>query len=396
MKRGFAIGVSAFLAVVGIVARAAAEDTVKVAVIFALSGEAAQDNSGSYRGTVFGLEQANKHGGLLGKQIEILHIDNKSTKEGSTEAAQKAVDAGVIGILGASWSSHSIELAKVAQAHKTPMITNVSTNPAVTQVGDYIFRACFTDDYQGTVAAQFALDELKARTAVILRDRDEAYSTGLALAFTQYFTSHGGKVLEDAGYTIDEKKDFAGLLSDVKKLAPDVLFLPGHHETAKIMTQAQDIGNESAFLGGDGWVTPGFDEMGGAHIKRAFFTTHWYKESERPESRQFVKAFGDNEYLIAPGALGFDAASLFVDAVRRAGSFDRAKIRDSIAATKGFRGVTGDITIGPSRDPMGKAAVIMLVSEGGKVTFYKQMTTGQSVAGVAPTGSRPAVAAVAP
>ena len=345
-------------------------DPVKVAVIFSVTGEASGDNAGAVVGAKYAIDYFNKHVGINGRPIEMHLLDNKSTEEGSRLAAEEAVKEHVVAIIGASWSSHSMEVAKVAQRNKLPMITSVSTSPAVTQVGDYIFRVCFTDPYQGKFMALFARKDIKARTAVIFQQNTGEYSKGLAQQFTVNFEKAGGKVLKLIPYTI-ESPDFTDFLKEVKQLNPDVIFLPGHYETGRIMKQARLMGISAVFLGADGWGTPGFFQEGGTYIDNAYYDSHWALEDTGRVSRNFVKDFGVNEYTIAPAALAYDAVGVLVHACGKVTDLnDPEALRKAIAATKNYPGVTGIITLNQDRDPIDKTAVIIKI-EHGQQRFYK-------------------------
>jgi branched-chain amino acid transport system substrate-binding protein len=345
-------------------------DAVKIAAIYSITGEAQGDNASAVYGVKYSVAWFNKHGGIKGRKIDLILLDNKSTEEGSRLAAEEAVKAHVIAIIGASWSSHSMEVAKVAQRNRLPMITSVSTSPKVTQVGNYIFRVCFTDPYQGKFMALFAQKDLKATTAVIFQQNTGEYSKGLAEQFTINFEKAGGKVLKLIPYTI-ESPDFTAYLKEVKRLAPDVLFLPGHYETGRIMKQARIMGIQAVFLGADGWGTPGFFQEGGTYIDNAYYASHWALEDTDRVSRDFVKDFGINENTIAPAALVFDAFGVLVDACGKVSNLsDGESLRKAIAGTKNFPGVTGIITLNKDRDPIDKKAVIIKI-EHGKQRFYK-------------------------
>src|SRR5690606_23274962 len=203
-------------------------EPILVASIFSLSGEAREDNLGAVEGVRFAVEEANARGGVLGSQLKLIEIDNQSTVEGARAAAEKAVALGVVAIVGASWSEHSLAVAQVAQRSKVPMITNVSTHPDVTSVGDYIFRACFTDPYQVQVLANFATDRLQAKTAVSFAQESGDYSIGLEEVFKAKSVERGGQLQKSYRYRLDEA-DFSKIGAEVAALKPDVLFIPGHH-----------------------------------------------------------------------------------------------------------------------------------------------------------------------
>jgi len=353
-----------------IVSTASAEETVKIGAIFSLSGEAALGNTSSLAGVRIGVQEINKQGGILGKKIQLMEFDNFSTPIRSSIAAEKAADAGVSAIVGPAWSSHAIAVAKIAQERKIPMISNAATNPKVTRIGNYIFRVCFVDDFQGEVMAQFARRDLQADTAIVFIDLTSDFSMGLAKIFKKRFELSDGKILPELKYKY-KQKSFNSLIAQAKRANADVLFLSGHDESGQIVKEAQDAGIASIPIGADGWDTQSFFEKGGAALKRGYHCAHWSEASDSEISRKFVKKYGNKYQLNSGTALGYDAVLLLADAIMRAGSVDKAKIRDAIADTRSFNGVTGAITFDENGDPI-KSAVIMEINNG-KPRYFKTM-----------------------
>ncbi|MBF0574191.1 MAG: ABC transporter substrate-binding protein, partial [Desulfamplus sp.] len=323
-----------------------AAETIKVAAIMAKSGEAIQQVEGATTpalvGIRYAIEDINKQGGILGKQIELLEFDNKSMAIGAKIAAEEAVKAGVVAILGDVWSSHSLAVAPVAQAAKIPMISPMSTNPKVTLVGDYIFRVCFIDPFQGLVMANFAVDALKAKSAVVLTNTTEAYSMGLADFFKDKFKQKGGEILWEGDY-LSKTTDFTALLEKVKSFNPNVIFIPGAaRESSYIIKQSREMGMKSTFLGGDAW----FEAMwtyGGDAVEGSYYSSHWHPDIANELSKTFIK---EHNYTSAKSGvpLGYDAGMLLADAIRRANSFDPTQIRNAVASTQNFQGLTGKIS----------------------------------------------------
>ncbi|MDM8524927.1 ABC transporter substrate-binding protein [Desulfococcaceae bacterium HSG8] len=338
-------------------------ETVKVAAIFAKTGKAAGVGSGFFQAARFSVEEINHQGGLLGKQIELIEFDNKTTPLDSKLAAVKAVKAGVIAVIGASWSSNSLAMAPVLQAAGIPMISPDSTNPDVTLAGNYIFRVCFVDSFQGRVMADFAIRDLKAKTAVVLTNANSSYSLGLAKVFIQHFREQKGKIAWEGDY-LDEEADFSFLLEKIKTIKPDAVFLPGYRrDSALIMKQARKMGLSVTFLGGDGW-----DEDMYNYVKEElhgnYYSSHWNREVSDRTSREFVERYEKKHGEVNPShALGYDAVSLLADAIRRVESSEPAKIRDAVASTNKFQGVTGNITLDRNGDPV-KPAVILKFDKG--------------------------------
>ena len=346
-------------------------ESIKIALIFAKTGIAGSANLHHFQGARFAVNEINQQGGLLGKKVELLEFDNCSSPIQSKLAAKKAVKAGVVAVIGASWSSHSLALTPVLQKSGIPMISPDSTNPKVTREGDYIFRACFIDPFQGEALAKFATREFQAKTAVIAVKITSAYSLGLAEMFRKHFEQMNGKVLAELEYK-QKQTDFEEILVQARKLSPDILFVPGHDESGLIVKQAQEMGIKSIMLGGDGWAYRQFYVNGGQELKQGFYTTHWSRDLDTPETRDFVERYQRIYEINDFATITYDAVMLLADAIRRAGSEDRIKIRDALSKTRNFRGVTGDITFDKNGDPV-KPAVIMKI-ENGKATYFKTIS----------------------
>ena len=373
MKSVMAIFFSCFL----MLGQAAAgnPEPIKLGAIFAKSSKMAYGNVEALNAVRFAVKLLNQQGGLLGKQLELIEFDNLGTAIGSKVAAEKAVARGVVVVFGANWSSHSIAMAPVLQRAKIPMISPISTNPDVTQIGDYIFRICYTDPFQGVVLAKFAFNDLKARSAALLVNVDDAYSEGLARFFTQSFTKAGGRIRFVENY-LENTADFSAFFEKVKAQKPDVVFHPGHTKmSAFVLKQARKNGVKTVFLGGDGWNDTMY-KIGGKALEGSYYSNHWHHDIQTRESRDFVELYEKNNMdLIPVCALAQDCVSLFADAVRRAGSLDPVQVRDAIAGTRDFKGVTGSISFNETGDPV-KSAVILKFENGGSV-FVKTVDPGE-------------------
>jgi len=338
------------------------EETIKIAAIFALTGKATASNKPSLGGVISAVDEINASGGIFDKKIKLHIFDNQSTPIGSKMASEKAVSEGVTAIIGADWSSHSLAIAKVAQAAGVPMISNISTNEAVTQTGDYIFRVCFTDSFQGQVMAKFAIENLKAVSAVIFTNITSDYSMGLSREFQKIFENSGGKVLFTASYKA-ELKNYKKLISQTKNKNPDVIFFSGHDEGGFLAKQAQLSGIKSIFLGGDDWDTKSFLSKGGQDLKKGYYCTHWSPASQAPVSLAFVEKFKTMGKITSAFALSHDAVFLLAKAMIRAGAMDRKKIRNALKETTAFEGITGKIVFDKNRNPV-KNAVINEINNG--------------------------------
>jgi len=340
-----------------------AEEAIDIAAIYALTGPAAEANAYALRGVGYAVDEVNKQDGVSGKKINLFMLDNQSTPIGSTLAAKQAAAAKVVAIVGPDWSSHSLAVARVAQDAGIPMISSLSTNPDVTKIGDYIFRICFTDDFQGKVIARFARYDLKASTAVIFVDVTSDYSLKLSEIFRQDFEQLGGRVLLELEYKLKQLQ-FGEEIEKAAKAAADLVFIPGHDESGLIAKKLQDAGTSSIFMGGDGWSTAVFLKKGGSELKRGYYSTHWSAHLDTEQSRAFVKKYKiDSKDPDDNVALGYDAMMLLADAIKRAGTVDRKRIRDAIANTQSFKGVTGAIRFNENGDPI-KSAVLMEIING--------------------------------
>ncbi len=351
---------------------ALAQEGIKLAVIAAKTGDASTSNAAMFQAARFTVDQLNASGGVLGMPVTILEFDNKSTAIGSAEAAQQAVAAGVDGVIGASWSSHSIAMAPILQKAHIPMISPISTNPDVTLQGEYIFRVCYTDPFQGQVMAKFARDTLHAKTAVVLVNVSRKYSLGLADYFEKNFVKLGGKVVWRADFLIDVT-DYNTLLERIKEIDPDVLYMPGdYRDSAYVIKQAKTLHLRSTLLGGDAFGLRLY-ALTGSDADGSYYTTHWHRDDPNPLSQQFIKQYESvyKEIQQTTVPLTYDAIMLYAHAVRQAGTKDTVAVQKALAKTTVFHGVTGDITFDEHGDPI-KSVVIAKLFDG-KVQFINSV-----------------------
>lgn len=306
----------------------------------------------------------------LGKPLEIRPEDDAGKSEGANTVVTKLVTQDrVAAVIGEVASSNSLAAAPVCQREKVPMITPASTNPAVTEVGDYVFRVCFIDPFQGSVMAKFARTTLKANKAAILWDVKSDYSKGLTKFFKETFTKMGGTIVGEPSYSQGDS-DFNAQLNAIKGGHPDVIFVPGYYtEVGTIARQARDQGITVPLIGGDGWDSPKLFESAGTALEGCYFSNHYSPESKDPRVQDFLKAYQakyPGETPDAMAALGYDAAKILADALKRAGSTDGDKLRDAIALTKDFPGVTGTITLDAQRNATKPAVVLQVKGKGYK------------------------------
>ncbi len=345
----------------------AAAEPIKIGEFASLTGSEAAFGQSSHKGTQLAFDEINKAGGLLGRQVMHLVEDNRSTAGESVTIVKKFISREkVVGILGEVASGRSLEAAPVCQAAHVPMVSPSSTNPKVTEIGDYIFRVCFIDPFQGKLLADFAAKTLKARKLAILSDVSAPYSVGLAQFVREPFTAAGGEVVVEQKYT-SKDKDFRAQLTAIKAANPDAILVPGYYtEAGLVVAQARQLGITIPIFGGDGWEAPQLIEIAGAALSNTFYSTHYSPEAKSAKVESFVKAFQakfGGEIPDAMAALGYDSAMVLADAIRRAGSTDGAKVRDALAATKDYPCVTGKTTLDAQRNAS-KAAVIITVENG--------------------------------
>lgn len=344
-------------------ANADAGDTIKVGVYADLSGATSSFGQSTKNGIELATEEINANGGVLNKKLQLLIEDDQGKPEQAKTVVQKLISQDKVQVvLGEVASTNSLAAAPVAQEAKIPMITPSSTNPKVTETGDYIFRVCFIDPFQGLVMARFAANDLKAKTAAIFGDVQSDYSKGLTQYFTQEFTKLGGRIVDNQAYTQNDA-DFKSQLTNIREKNPDIIYVPGYYgEVGIIVKQARELGMNMPILGGDGWDSPELWKLGGDNLKNTYISNHYSVENPAPEIQKFVKAY-EAKFKVKPdslAALAYDAAYILADSLKRAGTAAPDKLRDAIAATKDFKGVTGNITINNERNAVKSAVVLSL------------------------------------
>lgn len=348
-------------------------DVIKIGEVGTMTGSEATFGVSTHQGISLAIEQINAAGGVKGKKLQLVSLDDQGKPEEAATAVTRLITQDkVIAILGEVASSRSLAMAPIAQNYKIPMITPSSTNPKVTEQGDYIFRVCFIDPFQGTVMAKFAKEQLKATKIAILRDVKNDYSVGLANFFTETFKKGGGEIVIDQSYSAGDI-DFKSQLTAIRTKNPEAIFVPGYYtEVGLIARQAKELGIQAPLLGGDGWDSPKLKEIGGEAINQSYFSNHYSAEDQSPTVQGFVGKFKET-YHITPdslAAMGYDATRVLADAISRAKSLNPTDIREAIAATKDFAGVTGKITIDTQRNAL-KSAVVLKIENGD----YKYQTT---------------------
>ena len=348
-------------------------DTILIGEFASLTGKEATFGMSSHEGTLLAIKEINAAGGVLGKQLELKTEDDQSKAGEPANVVNKLISKdGVVAILGEVASSRSLEAAPICQQNGIPMITPASTNPKVTETGDYIFRVCFIDPFQGTVMANFATKTLNAKKVAVFTDVKSDYSKGLAKFFKEGFIKAGGTIAAELDFNGGDK-DFKAQLTAIKSAAPDAVFIPGYYtDVALIAIQAKQLGLNIPLIGGDGWESEKLVELGGEAVEGHYFSTHYAADAASPKVTAFVAAYKkdfNNKVPDCMAALGYDSVYFLADAIKRAGSTEPAKLRDALAATKEFDAVTGKVAINAQRDAV-KSAVILQV-KGGKFKFVE-------------------------
>jgi branched-chain amino acid transport system substrate-binding protein len=374
------------------------ESAIKVGEYGSLTGDKATFGKSTHMGIEMAVEEANAAGGAGGLPLQIITEDDQGKPEEAATAVNKLiVQDQVVTVLGEVASSNSLAGAPICQENKVPMITPASTNPAVTQVGPYIFRVCFIDPFQGTVMARFAYQSLGLRKVAVLRDAKSDYSVGLSRFFQEEFTSLGGEIAGDESYQQGDV-DFKAPLTALINRSPDGFFVPGYYtEVGLVARQARELGYKGPLFGGDGWDSPKLVEIGGAAIEGGYFSNHYSTEDPNPVVQNFVQRFRQkhNEDPDAMAALGYDAARLLLHCLQALKEQDAAlfkalesstrmdasgkaaranalaKLRELLAATSEFPGVTGVISLDADRNAR-KPAVVLQVRDG-KYRFVERI-----------------------
>ena len=336
---------------------------IPVGVYAALSGSEGAFGTATVAGVQQAADEINAAGGVLGRKIRLIIQDDQGRPDEAVSVVTKFITADKVSvIIGENSSNQSLAAAPIAQAARIPMISPSSTNPAVTEKGDYIFRVCFTDPYQGAALASFVTKNLGLKKAAILRDNKTDYSVGLAQVFETELTKRGGKVVLTQSYTGGDS-DFHAQLTAIRQAAPDVVFIPGFYtEVGQIAIQARDLGITVPLVGGDGWDSPTVIEIGGRSLDGCYYSDHYFVGEERAAVKSFVAAVRKRIGKLpdANSALGYDALRLYAQAVKRAGTTDPARVRDALASTRDYQGVSGVITMGPERNPLKPVAMIKI------------------------------------
>jgi len=373
MKKIFLLFVVVFCAAgMAFAAGAQDADTVTIGAIFPLSGSVAFYGNESRDGALLAIEEINAAGGLLGKKLALLSEDDEGDAAKAVNALTKLTSRDKVSfIIGSSTSGPTQAMSTLAQKNKVVLISPSATNVNVTKSGDYIFRACFIDPFQGVVGADFAYGTLKSRRAAILYDAGADYNTGLAESFRNQFKAVGGQIVADEAYQSGDV-DFNAQITRIRAANPDVVYLPNYYNDVSLQAkQLRDQRVTCALVGGDGWDS--LTDNAGDEILNGFWSSGFASDTTDAKGVIFVKAFQArfNRPASQFAALGYDAMMLIIDGIKAAGSFDPSLVKDAMAKLSGSY-VTGNIRFDKDRNPIKGAAILEIVKRSGKlVNTYK-------------------------
>ncbi len=345
---------------------AADNGPIKIGYFGDLSGPTFNFGQSAKNGVLLAAAEINRAGGINGRKLDVVIEDDQGSPERAATVVNKLTHQdNVIALIAGGASGSSLAAGPNAQAAKVPMISPSSTNPAVTQIGDYIFRACFIDAFQGDVMARFAFNTLKAKKAAIMLDYNSPYSRGLTDFFELSFTQLGGQVVSKQSYAQGDA-DFKGQLSSIKETEPDVIYLPGYYGDITIIAkQARQLNITQPLLGGDGWDAPELWPLGGDALNGSYITNHYSVDDPSPATQKFAQDYRLQSANLAPdahAALAYDAMRFLAEAIQRAGT-EGPKLRDALAATRNFSGITGMISMDKDRNAV-KPAVVLKLEDG--------------------------------
>lgn len=374
-SRGILFLLSAAVLLSGCVAPKGPNRGIPIGFYGSLTGETATFGQSGKNGATQAVEEINRAGGVLGDNLVLISEDDRGEPAEAASAVSKLIARDhVVALIGEAASSRTLAAAPIAQRVGVPMITPSSTNPQVTRVGNYIFRACFIDDFQGDALARFARLSLHAETAAILVDVKSDYSVGLAEAFRKGFRALGGRIVGEQRYS-EGDTDFSAQLTQLRPSRAEVLFVPGYYtEAGLIARQKKALAVGGVLLGGDGWDSPKLLEIGGEAMEGANFGTNFSPEDPSAAAQRFAARYRE-EFGAAPdsvAALAYDSVRLLADALKRSGDTSGPRLQAALASTRDFAGVTGTFSLDAERNPV-KPITILRV-DGGRCRFVERLS----------------------
>lgn len=346
------------------------ENEIRIGHFASMTGSEATFGIATDEGIRLAFEEINAAGGVKGKKLVLITRDDQGKPEEAASVATRLIEQDkVLAIMGEVASSLSIAVAPIAQAKKIPMLSPSSTNPEVTTKGDYVFRTCFIDPFQGYVMAKFATENLKLKKVAVMRNLSSDYSVGLANVFVAKFKELGGEIVADVTYQKSDV-DFKAQLTQMKSKNPEGIYIPGYYsEVGLIARQARELGLKGTFMGGDGWDSPKLSEIGQAAVEGAYFSNHYSTESTAPEAIEFLKKFQAKYNKLPDGlsSVAYDAGRIMAKAIGNTANMTAEEVRNELAKIKDFPGATGKISIDENRNAS-KPAVVVQVQ--GKTNKY--------------------------
>jgi len=338
--------------------------TIKIGAIQPISGPVSAYGTQSRDSINMAVEEINAKGGVLGKDLQVIVEDDEANPEKSKNAFTKLVTKDkVVGFVGALTSKCSLAITEEAQKRKIIMISPSSTNDAVTDAGDYIFRACYKDSFQGPVVARYAIDQLKTKTAAILFDNTNDYSVGMKDNFKAEFEKLGGKIVIEESYATGDK-DFNAQITKIKTGNPDAIFIPDYYNTVSLIAkQVKQNGINVPMLGADGW-----DEIAnnaGEEVVGSYYSNHYAADAKDADVEKFVSSFKakyKGQIPNALAALAYDATYILAEAIEAAGSTDPEKIKEAMKKTN-RKFVTGQISFDEKNNPVKSITMVKIVKD---------------------------------
>lgn len=344
----------------------AATGPIVIGAYLSMTGSTADFGIQTEHGARMAIDEVNRAGGVHGRQIELVVLDDQGKADEAGNAVTRLIDVNnAAALLGEVQSSLSLVGGRIAQRRGVPMVSPSSTNTQVTEIGDNVFRVCFIDPFQGYVMAKFAHENLHLSRIAILKDVRSDYSIGLSRSFREAITAMGGSITAEESYNAGDT-DFSAQLTTIRGTNPEAIFVPGYYsEAGNIARQARRLGITVPMLGGDGWDSPQLRQIGGPDIVGSFYSNHFAPDHLTPQSRVFVEGYRSRYHETPSGlaALGYDAALVIIDAMKRAPTVDRAAIRAALRTTR-VEAVTGTIAFDAQRNPVKPAVVLRVTDQG--------------------------------
>ncbi|MFT3925507.1 MAG: ABC transporter substrate-binding protein [Myxococcales bacterium] len=361
-----------------------------IGAFFSMTGSMATFGITSIRGAQMAVDEINAAGGIKGRKLELAVLDDQGKTDEATSAVTRLIDVShATAIIGEVASTLSLAGGRIAQRRQIPMVSPSSTNPKVTQIGDYVFRVCFLDPFQGFAMAKFAREHLKLHKVAVLKDVRNDYSIGLSHAFIEAFQKMGGEIVAVESYSAGDT-EYSAQLTKLKDTGLQGLYVPGYYtEVGAIARQARRLGITVPMMGGDGWESPELRSIGGKDIVGSYFSNHFAHDQPSPTAKKFTSAYEAKFHEPTPAlaSLGYDAVMVIAGAMQRAPQLTPKAIRDALAETNEFAAVTGKLTLDENRNPV-KPAVVVRVTDEGEV-FEAEIAPGGAARKVAVVNAGP-------